>query len=385
MGGLACAGCGSVGCRVATVLLQVCYLNPNVYSRYRVFFMRSGFRVVDCPPLTAQGKTSADIQIVLDVVDALGHETRYDEFVIASADADFTPLLYRLRAHDRRTTVVTAGPASAAYRSVCDSVILPDRFAEAVMGTVAEEADAPPPAGGTGVTRDAAQPSTPAAGPSLDRSLQIAAAVEALRAAVAAAPGPLVSASAAHAARAAYPEITADGWAGAGTFSAFVGQFAPELGWVRHPSPGYLYDPQRYSEADLPHAADERPARKLDPLAEQIGRVTGTPRLTSHQYAVLFEELARNVDNGPFVFSETSKVVRDRSVERGQPVSRAAVNFVLQGLIYSGYGLPSGSTAHTLAEAFANSVRTLCRNAQMELRDKDAAAIQAWFTSALAD
>ncbi len=113
--------------------------------------------------------------------------------------------------------------------------------------------------------------------------------------------------------------------------------------------------------------------------------MTGTPRLTSHQYAVLFEELARNVDNGPFGLSETSKAVRDRSVERGEPVSRAAVNFVLQGLIYSGYGLPSGSTAQELAEAFANNVRTLCRNAQMELRDEDAAAIQAWFTSALAD
>lgn len=113
-------------------LLQLCYLNPNVYSRYRVFFMRSGFKVVDCPPLTAQGKTSADIHIVLDVLDALAHETHYDEFVIASADADFTPLLFRLRSHDRRTTVVTAGPASAAYRAVCDSVILPDGFADAV-------------------------------------------------------------------------------------------------------------------------------------------------------------------------------------------------------------------------------------------------------------
>jgi uncharacterized LabA/DUF88 family protein len=31
---------------------------------------------------------------------------RYDEFVIASADSDFTPLLQRLRAADRRTTLL---------------------------------------------------------------------------------------------------------------------------------------------------------------------------------------------------------------------------------------------------------------------------------------
>jgi uncharacterized LabA/DUF88 family protein len=54
--------------------------------------------VVDCPPLTQRGKTSADVYMVMDVLDALEHKTEFDEFIILSSDADFTPVLLRLRA-----------------------------------------------------------------------------------------------------------------------------------------------------------------------------------------------------------------------------------------------------------------------------------------------
>ena len=91
-------------------LVRSCYLNPSVFAQFRPNFTRAGFRVVDCPSLTQQGKSSADINLVLDVVDALGAPARYDEFVIVSADADFTPVALRCRADDRRVTVLTAGP-----------------------------------------------------------------------------------------------------------------------------------------------------------------------------------------------------------------------------------------------------------------------------------
>ena len=114
-------------------LIRACYLNPSVFSQFRPFFTRAGFRVVDCPSLTQQGKSSADINLVLDAVDALSAETRYDEFVILSADADFTPLALRCRAADRRVTIITAGPAASAYRAVADTtVITADELAELV-------------------------------------------------------------------------------------------------------------------------------------------------------------------------------------------------------------------------------------------------------------
>ncbi|WP_345712344.1 NYN domain-containing protein, partial [Kineococcus glutinatus] len=117
-------------------LVRICYLNPVAHGRYRPFFTRNGFKVVDCPPLTQRQKNSADIHMVLDILDALEHRGGYDEFVVASTDADFTPVMMRLRAHDRLTAIVTAGPAAAAYRSVCDTVISPDELAAAVLAPV---------------------------------------------------------------------------------------------------------------------------------------------------------------------------------------------------------------------------------------------------------
>jgi hypothetical protein len=117
-----------------SVLVRRCYLNPESFARYRAYFTRSGFSVVDCPPLTSRGKTSADIVMVMDIMDALEHATRFDEFVIMSGDADFTPVLHRLRAHDRRTAALVGGIVAPAYRAACDLLIAEDTFVEQALG-----------------------------------------------------------------------------------------------------------------------------------------------------------------------------------------------------------------------------------------------------------
>ncbi len=116
------------------ILFRRCYLNPSQFGRFRPYFTRSAFEVVDCPPLTSGGKTSADIQMVMDILDALGHPTRFEEFIILSGDADFTPVLLRLSKHDRRSTVLAIGPASVAYKASCDLLIDQDTFLEDAMG-----------------------------------------------------------------------------------------------------------------------------------------------------------------------------------------------------------------------------------------------------------
>lgn len=116
------------------ILLRNCYLNPRSFSRYRADFSRAAFRVVDCPPITRQGKTSTDIHMVMDILDTLGHSTRFDEFILMSADADFTPVLFRLRHHDRRTLVVSVGPSSLAYRNAADILIGEEEFVSSALG-----------------------------------------------------------------------------------------------------------------------------------------------------------------------------------------------------------------------------------------------------------
>lgn len=115
------------------VLIRQCYLNPDTFGKYRGYFTRSGFSVVDCPPLTSRGKNSSDIVMVMDILDALRHDTHFDRFVIMSADADFTPVLQRLRAHDRRTAVLVSGQAAPAYRAACDRLISEDAFIELAL------------------------------------------------------------------------------------------------------------------------------------------------------------------------------------------------------------------------------------------------------------
>ena len=113
-----------------------CYGNPvprrnsndnstdmNSFPFIRHHFLKSGFEVIDCPPLTAQLKNSADIRIVMDIRDILTHDTFFDEFIILSGDADFTPVLHRLRAHARRTIVFANDSTAQPYTAISDGEI----------------------------------------------------------------------------------------------------------------------------------------------------------------------------------------------------------------------------------------------------------------------
>lgn len=116
------------------ILVRRCYLNPEPYKRFRIGFSRAGFEIVDCPPMTSAGKTSTDIHMVLDIVDVLQAQTRYDEFIVFSADADFTPVLRKLRREDRRTTIFAAGATSAAYDASADLILDPEAFIHEGLG-----------------------------------------------------------------------------------------------------------------------------------------------------------------------------------------------------------------------------------------------------------
>ena len=127
-------GPGTEGYR--RIVMNRCYGNPvprrnqsdnstdmSSFPFVRHHFLRSGFEIVDCPPLTAQLKNSSDIRMVMDVRDYLTHATYFDEFIILSGDADFTPVLHRLRAHARRTVIFANDNTAAPYTAICDGEI----------------------------------------------------------------------------------------------------------------------------------------------------------------------------------------------------------------------------------------------------------------------
>ncbi len=130
------------------IAMNRCYGNPvprrnahdnstdmNSFPFVRHHFLRSGFEVIDCPPLTAQLKNSADIRIVMDIRDIISHDTFFDEFIILSGDADFTPVLHRLRAHARRTVVFANDHTAQPYTAISDGEVRESNLISLLLNT----------------------------------------------------------------------------------------------------------------------------------------------------------------------------------------------------------------------------------------------------------
>ena len=105
----------------------------NSFPFVRHHYLRAGFEVIDCPPLNAQFKNSAFIRMVMDVRDYLLHDTYFDEFIILSGDADFTPVLHRLRQHARRTVIYSNDYTAAPYTAISDGEIREDDLIAALV------------------------------------------------------------------------------------------------------------------------------------------------------------------------------------------------------------------------------------------------------------
>jgi len=351
---------GGVGEESRRFLIRNCYLNPVVYSKYRTYWTRAGFRVIDCPSLTQRGKSSTDINLVLDAMDALSGPSGIEEFFIASADADFTSLIQRFRAADRMTTVIAAGAVAFAYREMADSVVESHDFVAILHGSAVE----PMPA----VNSDAAKRAL-LAGKLPIKTLSPA--VNEVGEFVRNAPRPVAGAMVAHRALTVDPSLKAD-WGGCGKFGTWVAQigngieYSPARG-------GWVWDTKRFSSADLPSEAEVQPG-----IEEQVARVTDVPALSADQFRQMFLSMEARLRDNPASRSELSKLVRDDCVMAGQPVSRAAVNFVIQGLAYMNFQLTDTATAAELAAAWTEDVEELCRVALMEFDASEKLALRRW-------
>jgi len=138
---------------VSRCLVRRCYLNPAGYleapdgdrvwfGEFRWAFQAAGFEVVDCPRITRL-KNGADIRMTLDMLDALASPlARIERFLLMSTDADFVPLLLRLRAADRRTRLVAHPEVGRILRSAADEVIGLDHLARHLGWAPEDESDA---------------------------------------------------------------------------------------------------------------------------------------------------------------------------------------------------------------------------------------------------
>lgn len=196
------------------VLVRRCYLNPVMFHSFRRPFLEAGFEIVDCPPMTAAGKTTTDIHLVLDALDALADDTYFDEFIVFSADADFSPVLRRLRRQDRRTVVFAAGAMSEAYKASADRVIAIPEFLHDALELDSEDEEEFRGAQGRGPMAPTAMATASARQLIADRVTQI----------VREAPAPVALPRIAELLRREFPAVRDGQWAGAGTFGALMQQ-----------------------------------------------------------------------------------------------------------------------------------------------------------------
>ena len=392
------------------LLVRRCYLNPNWYQNYRHAFLRAGFEIVDCPPVTSQGKTSTDIHMVLDIVDLLQHETRCDEFIVFSADADFTPVLRKLRRYDRRTTVLAIGFPSAAYQASADLLIDERLFLREALGLGSVNADVSPSHNGPSAeTREpriadakpaVAEPkstSSSAAAPKAEPTVKVSARLATpeelseiagrLWALVDESSLPVNAAQLASRLRQEHPEIL-ENWNGLGTFKAFFRSLRlSRLLWLSGSS-GRVLDPSRHElEGALPEQEPESPwsgAEDLFHVVREVCVLTGAPMLAPKDLRAVIGALVQVLKVQEFKLGTTVQSVCRQCLESGGlRVRPRDVNFLVRGMQMNGHVFGQGfDDEATLTTRLFNQILFLCEREQKVPDQTEVGHLRAWIGTA---
>jgi len=429
--------------RQRRIVMNRCYGNPvprrnahdnstdmNSFPFVRHHFLRSGFEVIDCPPLTAQLKNSSDIRMVMDVRDYLTHDTYFNEFIILSGDADFTPVLHRLRAHARRTVIFANDYTAAPYTAISDGEVREADLIHLILNgelpSEDEDIEAAPIAKGN-EARDAIM-------------AEVVAGVKG-----SASPVPL-EALADRAMRALGADKTvATGWAGAGSFRELLRQHLPNGMRLTAEAPYLAFDPERHGEdgkaaleapdpvaeitlgpapqieppasatepassdepADSEASADQSPASEKEPAAQttpaaqlqqlqpqpptaatsaavqqsiaRIQEACQAPPLAPHEYRLLFEVMAKEITDNDLIGAQTLANITQRAQERGLDVRRDDVRFILEVVSEADPWFEQGASANLFAGRFRNFVVARCRGQGLNLSADELDLIDAWF------
>lgn len=368
------------------ILKRICYLNPIKYHEFRPFFIRSAFQVIDCPPLTNQGKTSADIHLVMDCMDILSHPTRFDEVIILSGDADFTPLLLRIQEHARRSLVLSVGYTSPAYAAACSWRIREDWFLSQALEDPKDEGEAE----GTSrqSERDDSREEQVAPGREKPVSLSLPVykrirLVDSIKQLVAESAVPVPLPSVAQVLQ--REQEAGNDWFGAGTLRDLLEllDLAPIA--FTATGEGYVYDPSRH---DRPGGGDLSDAFRVNnpdlyEFALKVHRLTDVPMLAPALYSALFSMLATEVNHHGFSRTGTVRCIEEQCEDEALPINASQIAFVVEAVIRGGVNLAAAGKSGAVGEerlqkAFARSVEDLCSVAQMTFGKQEKALLSRW-------
>jgi len=336
----------------------------------------------------------------------LQHETRYDEFIVFSADADFTPVLRRLRRYDRRTTVLAIGFPSAAYQASADLLIDERRFLQDALGLRSDPGETPT-ASAPGSDEDLAAPGAatqPASDPAPGTQSQVMAQPNApirspirpapsddplavianrIRGVVDQSPMPVSAGHLAAKLKQEYPE-TLENWNGSGTFRAFFRSLKlSRLEWLSG-SGGRIMDPVRHETPDSsPTDEPDSPWAGAGPMftvVRDVCMLTAAPLLAPHEMQLVLTLLADDLQKHTFELSaSTARVCNQCLAREGLRLRLRDVAFLLRGMQLNGHVFGQGHDDFaTLASRLVNQVLFLCEREQRVLDGASVDLIRRW-------
>lgn len=410
------------------LVMSRCYGNPvprrnnrdnstdmNSFPFVRHHYVRAGFEIIDCPPLTAQLKNSSDIRMVMDIRDFLDHDTYFDEFIIFSGDADFTPVLHRLRSHARRTIIFANDYTATPYTAICDGEI--------------READL------VSFLMDGAIPNTPAAPLAIEQSSGhekidkvsdeiMKEVLEAIQSSDK--PVPIAFLADRAQRTLGHDKTIGTNWAGSGAFRSFLAEHLPSSIQLTDSPPYYAYDTARHA---LPHdtngdinkipgpvaspsrpesAPDYRqqasvnstamtapnlgakqlpatptaPATTTAELQKSIARIheaSQIPPLAPPDYRNVFRIMAQELSEKGLNGGQTIGGIVLRGSQYGLDLSRDDVQFLLDVVSEADPWFEQGVSPDLFAGRVRNYVVAKCRHNGLHLTQDELELIEAWF------
>jgi hypothetical protein len=410
--------------------------DPSSFAFVRHSFMRAGLEVVDCPHLTSQFKNSSDIRIACDVRDYIDHPTRFDEFIILSGDADFTPVLLSLRSHNRQTIIYTNDYTSPYYKAFSDGRIREDDLIRCLLQPEAGHSDEPPSP--VALEQIRSKPARAAAGlppqpavaavtdgtpkrkglggaseaaiQSLIDDFKVIGAeiLELVRDVVEHSEKPVPLAYLADRAQKSlgHPKTIGTNWAGSGGFLNFLTQNLPGHLRLTDKPPHFVYDPQRHrlreglrspeSAAPVvpqpavpvqaaPAPQPREPQQNSGRLAElqrsitRIYEACQAPPLPPSEYQLLFTLVAAEVRENGFSPERSGDAVITRAAAAGLKLSAQDVGFVIEAVDEIDPWLEHTRSPAAVARAYRDYVLARCAQVGLDLTDDEYQLIQVWF------
>lgn len=398
--------------------------------------MRAGLEVVDCPHLTSQFKNSSDIRIACDVRDYLDHSTRFDEFIILSGDADFTPVLLSLRSHNRQTIIYANDYTSPYYKAFSDGRVREEDLIRCLMQpegqlssehanafAVEQQQLAPKPRIAAAPPLRQLAPATPEAvakrkltGGTSEAAIQsliedfkvigdeiLGLVVDVVENSEK--PVPLAYLADRAQKTLGHPKTIGTNWAGSGGFLNFLTQNLPENLRLSEKPPHFVYNPDRHRlREDVRPVADEpapvaapvrsQPAtalRQREPqsnngrLAElqrsitRIYEACQAPPLPPSEYQLLFTLIAAEVRENGFTPDRSAGAVVTRAAAAGLKLAPKDVSFVIEAVDEIDPWLEHTRSPSAVARAYRDYVLARCSTVGVQLTDDEYQLIQVWF------